>query len=40
VGRDGAIVHHGFGQESDMAIGAIIASELSEARTPLVRSPA
>ena len=37
VGRDGAIVHHGFGQESDMAIGAIIASELAGTRPPLVR---
>jgi peroxiredoxin len=35
IGRDGSIVHHGFGQESDMALGAIIASELAGTRTPL-----
>lgn len=28
IGRDGNIVHHGFGQQSDMALGAIIATEL------------
>ncbi|QOZ28895.1 peroxiredoxin [Bradyrhizobium sp. CCBAU 51753] len=32
IGRDGNIVHHGFGQQSDMALGAIIAAEL--ANTP------
>ncbi len=30
VGRDGAIRHHGFGQEDDMALGALIASALSQ----------
>ena len=30
VGRDGAIVHHGFGQEDDMMLGALIASALEE----------
>ncbi|MGY4318297.1 peroxiredoxin family protein [Bradyrhizobium sp. JR3.5] len=29
IGRDGNIVHHGFGQQSDMALGAIIAAELA-----------
>jgi hypothetical protein len=29
VGRDGSVVHHGFGQQSDMALGAIIAAELA-----------
>ena len=33
IGRDGAIRHHGFGQQDDMAVGAIIASALGEART-------
>ena len=28
IGRAGNIVHHGFGQQSDMALGAIIATEL------------
>ena len=31
IGRDGNIVHHGFGQQSDMALGAIIAAELAGA---------
>ena len=30
VGRDGAIRHHGFGQEDDMALGAMLASALAE----------
>lgn len=30
IGRDGAIRHHGFGQEDDMALGAVIATLLSE----------
>ena len=29
IGRDGRIVHHGFGQQADMALGAIIAAELA-----------
>ena len=29
IGRDGSIVHHGFGQQGDMALGAIIAAELA-----------
>jgi len=29
IGRDGNIVHHGFGQQGDMALGAIIAAELA-----------
>jgi peroxiredoxin len=28
IGRDGTIRHHGFGQQSDMVLGAIIATEL------------
>lgn len=32
IGRDGTIRHHGFGQEEDMALGAMISSALSEAR--------
>ena len=31
IGRDGAIRHHGFGQEDDMALGAMVASALAEA---------
>ncbi|MEK4034953.1 TlpA disulfide reductase family protein [Methylocystis sp. IM3] len=30
IGRDGSIRHHGFGQEDDMALGAIIGSLLAE----------
>ena len=30
VGRNGAIRHHGFGQEDDMALGAMLASALAE----------
>ncbi len=30
IGRDGAIRHHGFGQEEDMALGAILGSLLAE----------
>lgn len=32
IGRDGNVVHHGFGQQSDMALGAIIAAELAAPR--------
>ncbi len=32
IGRDGRIRHHGFGQEDDMALGAMIASALTETR--------
>jgi peroxiredoxin len=32
IGRDGTIRHHGFGQEEDMALGAMIASALGETR--------
>lgn len=32
IGRDGNVVHHGFGQQSDMALGAIIAAELAATR--------
>ena len=28
IGRDGTILHHGFGQEEDMALGALIAMAL------------
>jgi hypothetical protein len=31
IGRDGNVAHHGFGQQSDMALGAIIAAELANA---------
>ncbi|WP_442754313.1 peroxiredoxin family protein [Methylocystis sp. JAN1] len=31
VGRDGTIRHHGFGQEDDMMIGAVIGTLLAEA---------
>ena len=31
IGRDGNIRHHGFGQEDDMALGAIIGTLLAEA---------
>jgi peroxiredoxin len=30
IGRDGRIRHHGFGQEDDMALGAIIGTLLAE----------
>ena len=30
IGRDGRILHHGFGQEEDMALGARIAGALAE----------
>lgn len=29
IGRDGTILHHGFGQEDDMALGALISSALA-----------
>lgn len=29
IGRDGVLLHHGFGQESDMALGALISSALA-----------
>ena len=32
IGRDGTLLHHGFGQEDDMALGALIASALSGSR--------
>jgi peroxiredoxin len=32
IGRDGSIVHHGFGQQNDMALGAIIAAQLAAPR--------
>lgn len=30
IGRDGRIRHHGFGQEDDMAVGAMIAAAIAE----------
>jgi peroxiredoxin len=30
IGRDGTVHHHGFGQEEDMALGAIIAKALAQ----------
>ena len=30
IGRDGVIRHHGFGQEEDLALGAILGSLLAE----------
>jgi len=32
IGRDGSVVHHGFGQQADMALGAIIAAQLAAKR--------
>ena len=32
IGRDGALLHHGFGQEEDMALGARIAAALAAPR--------
>ncbi len=32
IGRDGRLRHHGFGQEEDMALGALIAAALGEPR--------
>jgi peroxiredoxin len=34
IGRDGAIRHHGFGQESDLALGVIIGALLAEEVSP------
>ena len=31
IGRDGAIVHRSFGQEDDMALGALIAQAIAQA---------
>ncbi len=39
VSRNGIIVHHGFGQESDMALGAIIAAELIATRAAAAGTP-
>lgn len=41
IGRDGRILHHGFGQEDDMAVGALIASALGQAveATPIEALP-
>jgi hypothetical protein len=39
VSRNGIIVHHGFGQESDMALGAIIAAELIATRAAEAATP-
>jgi peroxiredoxin len=33
IGRDGTIRHHGFGQEDDMVLGAMIASALADGGT-------
>lgn len=33
ISRDGRVIHHGFGQQSDMALGAMIAAELAGAQT-------
>lgn len=30
IGRDGRILHHGFGQEDDMGVGALIANALGQ----------
>ncbi|WP_192818027.1 MULTISPECIES: hypothetical protein [unclassified Afipia] len=30
IRRNGTVYHHGFGQQDDMAVGAMIASVLSE----------
>ncbi len=35
IGRDGAILHHGFGQEDDMALGALIATALAGRETAI-----
>ena len=34
VGRDSTLLHHGFGQEDDMALGALIASALGGTAVP------
>ena len=34
IGRDGAVRHHGFGQEQDLALGVIIGSLLAEDVSP------
>ena len=40
IARDGTLLHHGFGQEDDMALGALIASALSgSGATPEQPSP-
>jgi hypothetical protein len=30
ISRDGSILHQGFGQEDDMAVGALIASAIAK----------
>src|SRR5829696_9645192 len=40
IGRDGAIRHHGFGQEEDMALGAMIASRGSSRDSPAIHEGA
>jgi hypothetical protein len=34
IGRDGTIRHHGFGQEQDLTLGAIIGTLLAEDVSP------
>ena len=38
ISRNGRIVHHGFGQQSDMALGAMVAAELAGAQTYATKS--
>jgi peroxiredoxin len=33
IGRNGRIIHHGFGQQNEMSLGAMIAAELAGAQT-------
>lgn len=39
IGRDGTVRHHGFGQEEDVMVGALIASALSESLSTSSRQP-
>ena len=37
IGRDGNVKHHGFGQEDDMAVGAMIADALAAKRPDTIK---
>jgi peroxiredoxin len=39
IGRDGTLLHHGFGQEEDMALGALISSALAAPAAPPPAAP-
>ena len=39
IARDGTLLHHGFGQEDDMALGALIASALAGSGAAVAQPP-